>query len=294
MTGALPLDTTPATLDLDFSGIAIRVEAPATYVERLARDWSAFVVEHGDAHDAIEHDLTLSLRSDPSPYDAPDYRPKAMSIEPRADGAGARFSMAEGEAHLSDDGSLHGSLVAASASRAYFTLINFLRAGLARRLPARRGALLLHAAGLVFDGRGFILVGPQDSGKSTWTRLGASVGGHAVSDDLLIVERVPAGFELVGSPFRSTSRDSEPRRGRWPLVALLTPEHGPAARLDALPPLLRDAQLAANVPFVEDRIGTGGAVDDMLDALRQLPARRLTFALDAGYVKLLRGWEPPA
>jgi len=51
---------------------------------------------------------------------------------------------------------------------------------------ARAGLWVLHAAGIVVDGKGHVLLGDKGRGKSTLTALALAGGGQAVSDDWLL------------------------------------------------------------------------------------------------------------
>jgi hypothetical protein len=65
----------------------------------------------------------------------------------------------------------------------------------------RQGGLLLHAAGVAFEGRAVVAIGPSGAGKSTFTRLCAQAAGAAVlSDEVLAL--YPGG-RVEGSPFCS-------------------------------------------------------------------------------------------
>jgi hypothetical protein len=269
-------------LDFDFSGVALRVSGlPEAAAAALARDWAVFVAEPA-GRPLLDAEVSRgrAVRGSPASFD-----PKAMRAElgPFA----ATFRMPQGRIELDDAGRARLELASGIDSHEYYALLNLLRAGLAWRLLARGGALL-HAAGLVTGGRGFVLAGAEGSGKTTWSREGERGGASVVSDDLVILDPEAGGFALLGGPFRSTHPVAF-RRGRWPLAAILFPRHGDPPTLAPVPPLLAQARIVANLPFVAEALDR----DDRLRAVvarlvERVPFRELTFAPDPGYLELLR------
>ena len=266
-------------LKFDFSGWGIELEGEADdWLDRLSGDWAAFL---GAGRRPL---LRAEVIAIDGPYDEAVYRPKQMRC---TFGDVARLEMAEGRGEVRRDGSAQFELLASAGDRGYFTLVNFVRAATAWLGPPR-GLLLLHAAGLVVDGRGYVLIGPQDSGKTSWVRHGVAGGAKAISDDLLLVADDAGHWELLGAPFRSTHRDDY-RSGRWPLEALLFPSKGREPALRPVSRLLLSARLTANLPFVNELAGRDSALNEACDRLCRVPARELTFALDPGFLELLRG-----
>ena len=95
-------------------------------------------------------------------------------------------------------------------------------------------------------------------------------------------------FEAFSTPFRSAQYGTLPP-GRWPIVALLLPDHGSPARLAAVASLAVRARLFANLPFVVEALGSDARVADVVEALlTTTPARILTFPPDSSFVAPLR------
>ncbi len=273
-----------AALELDFSGIRLRLEDlnPALD-ERLRRDWPHFVA-------ASAGDTFLTLRLSFAKGAAPTgaFAPKQMTS--RLERERADFHMAEGSASVFDDGTGEITLLRGLGVREYYSFLNLLRASLAWKLPSR-GGMLMHAAGLVVDGRGFILVGPEGSGKSSWARLGESAGCRVLSDDLVLLDGARADLEVLGAPFRSTHR-ADYRPGRWPLAAVLFPRHGERAAVEPCDALISRARLVANLTFIAEAVEKDDRIPPMLERLTSnVPCAELTFALDGSFVELLRGWR---
>jgi len=72
-------------------------------------------------------------------------------------------------------------------------------------------------------------------------------------------------------------------------VAILFPRHGAAPALAPVPPLLAQARIAANLPFIVEALDrderVGSVVRRLAGGIRCL---ELTFAADAGFLALLR------
>jgi len=270
------------TLDFDLSGIELRLEGvPPLAAEAFRRDWAAF--RERAARSPFLRVSVRRVEAEAAPGSRFD--PKSMRAELARERAS--FHMPEGRIDLDREGHARLGLREGLGAAEYFTLLNLVRAALAWSLPSR-GAVLLHAAAIVLAGRGFALAGPEGSGKSTWAALGERAGAAVLSDDLIVLARDAHGFCVLGAPFRSTHRVAF-RRGRWPLGALLFPRHGPAPALAPVPPLLAQARILANLPFVAEALER----DERLEAVVQGLAAgtrclELTFAADTRFVELLR------
>ena len=97
---------------------------------------------------------------------------------------------------------------------------------------------------------------------------------------------------LLGAPFRSTHH-ADYRPGRWPLAAILFPVHGPKPGWAPVGSLLSRSRLLANLPFVADAPSSDRSVDRLVDGLISgVPCGEFSFALDPGFVALLRDWPP--
>jgi len=270
-----------ATLDFDLSGVQIRVEGLASAAaRRLAQAWTGFSSSRpGDPF------LRLEVRYEKERAGEGEFLPKKMrsALEPGR----ARFWMPEGSAEIGTDGRARVGLLRGLGEREYYTLANLLRACLAWLLPSR-GGMLLHAAGLVVEGRAFLLVGPEGSGKSTWAREGERGGASVLSDDLVLLDGAGERLEALGAPFRST-HPSVCGPGRWPLAAVLFPRHGSPPALASVDTLLSSARLAANLTFVAEGLGADERIDALLGrTLREVRCAELTFAPDPSFLELLR------
>ena len=277
-------------LVFDLSGIRVGLNGLSAGIgDRLQREWALYSVEP-DTDPFLVFDINEIERH----YSERDFKPKEM--ESALSARRAEFRMPEGAAIVESHGPARISLVRDIGDRQYYALHNFVRACLAWRLPGR-GAGLFHSAGVVLGGRSFLLVGAQDSGKSSWSRLAVEAGCALLSDDLNMIDPADdgrAGFETLGTPFRSTEK-ANLVKGRWPLAAILFPVHGREPGLTSTPPLIAQARLAANLPFITEGLEQDERIPTLVAALAgRIPCAELTFALDTGFVALLRSWPEGA
>lgn len=266
----------------DFSGFSIALEGDLEGLGPLCGSlWGPFSA--GDDGTAllrcrVEIDRTM-------PAEAP-YDPKAMiaRIEP----ASAAFRMGTGRISLDARGSAVAHLAPAGPTHRFYTLANLVTAALAWLLP-RHDALVLHAACCLLDDRAFVLVGAENAGKSTFARLAGASGGRVLSDDLILVRATAAGGEALASPIRAMDA---PGPGRWPLAAILFPEHARSAALVPVSRLAASAKLAANLPFVQEGFESYPRPLEVAGRLlAAVPCRILRFPPDPSFVPLLRAFD---
>lgn len=274
-------------VDLDLSGIPVALRGTSREVEQgVRREWAAFVA--GRPHPTPFLECEFGCGAGPAPGEP--FEPKRMRS--RFEPARAVFDMPQGRAEVAAGGRARIDLARGLGRQEYWTAMNLLRACLAWRLPDRDAALL-HAAGLVVAGRGYLLVGAAGSGKSSWARIGEAAGAHVVSDDLVLCDAAGERVELLGAPFRSTHR-ADYRPGRWPLDAVLFPHHGSRAAWSPAAGLVARARILANLPFVSDAAGDA-RVERVVERLcTRAPCLDLSFALDPSFVDLLRAGPPAA
>ncbi len=122
----------------------------------------------------------------------------------------------------------------------------FLRVCLAL-LAHRTGGLLVHAAGIVRQGRAFLFFGLSGSGKTTVARC--SPPEAVLNDDLVLLLPEDPGWRAWGTPFSNPTQvpprpDSAPAAGLLRLVQSLEVRLEPLHRGQAL------AELLASVPVL--------------------------------------------
>lgn len=275
---------------LDLSGVGVVFErAPEPFAKWLARDpqWSEYLREplgppllHGE----------LATCPSRAPVEG-EFRPREGTLSLR--GGAVSLAGPEGALELDRDGRFRIVVPGPLRERAYWAALNRLQAALAWRLPTRGGALV-HAAGIVVGGRAWLLCGPEGAGKSTWAQLACGAGMPALGDDLVLLDGEAGSFVACGTPIRT--RDvGGCSPGRFPLAGILFPRHGAEPALERVDGLAAHALLTANLPYVEEGFGRDEALDATLDRLVAAPRRRLVFARDPGFLRLLeRELDPDA
>jgi len=150
---------------------------------------------------------------------------------------------------------------------------------------AAEDCVLVHAAGVIRGGKGYLFVGPAGAGKSTVA--GLSAADQVLNDEICLLRFTPAGIMLGDTPFNGFFRAKVP--GQAPLRALFLLRQGQA---HALLPVGRAEAAAAVfqqiVPPVrlDEPIGPA-AHARMLEAadrlIQRAPMRTLQFRPDAGF-----------
>ncbi len=219
-----------------------------------------------------------------------EYVPLFIEVKPEVGAAGhwivraCSYDIALSLATATASGTL---LVSGAAfeprSRGVENMLRVAVAWMARSL----GGMLIHAASIVWQDRGYTFFGASGAGKST---VAASTRrGQVVSDDLslLLPEEqtgVPSGLSLVGTPFRGTWTGGPQVTGRWPLAAAFhlnkaAPFQTP--RATPMTPARAMAAMTGNLPFVVDQLAAHpGLMAGIEKALRPIPAFELVFRKD--------------
>lgn len=70
-----------------------------------------------------------------------------------------------------------------------------------RHLFADRGALLVHACGVAWQGKGYLFVGSSGAGKSTMARLWKETGATVLNDDRVVLEASEAEIFVYPTPW---------------------------------------------------------------------------------------------
>ena len=165
---------------------------------------------------------------------------------------------------------------------------NFLRVVSAHWF-LRRGGLLIHASGVVREGRAHLFFGPSGSGKTTVTLL--SAGDLILGDDLILVREAHSRFEACAVPFRGLYREPPQADQAFPLAGLYRLVKDRDDFLVDLSPSLGAAELMGSLPFVMEADRGGAALETASRIVRGLPVRRLHFRKSADFWKLLQPGE---
>ncbi len=160
------------------------------------------------------------------------------------------------------------------------TLDSLLRVMLSLALIPGRG-LLVHAASLVREGRGYLFPGVSGAGKTTLARLSADA--TLLSDELSIVTVGDDGARVHGTPFwGELARAGE--AGAAPLAGIYFPRHAPE---HAVTPLAERAALTRILPtvmsFAREPDVVARVVALAADLVAHVPGFILDFRRDPGF-----------
>ena len=144
---------------------------------------------------------------------------------------------------------------------------------------------VVHAAGLVFEGRGVVFPGVSGAGKSTIARLAAARPGWTpLSDDRIVLRRDGEAVRVHGSPWAGTGRVAA--GGSAPGRALLFLEKGPEHAVRPISPAecLERLFPVISIPWF-DAEALGAGLEAAEAIARSIPAGVLTFRPEAGAVE---------
>jgi len=257
------------TWTLDVGGISLAMSGPAAWVDLFAEAWSTWSGDADRPRIRFSQDPSLSIPGDP-----------LITARPRFDGVRCLLEVpgfAGQIAPQAEYGLLRAHPAADSGDLAYFVRTAFaLRA-------FEQGALLFHAAGIVHRGAAYALFGRSGSGKTTAARL--STGKPVLSDDLVLLRRAAAGWEVQATPF-GRSRMAHARSA--PLRALLRLNHAATDSLEPMSTAAAMGELIANSPVVNADPRRAPALLERWEGILQTaPALSLHFRKSATFWEVI-------
>ncbi len=166
----------------------------------------------------------------------------------------------------------------------YNSLDYFLRI-LLSYLALKGHGLIVHAAGVLHNDKGYLFLGPSGSGKTTVAKLSAN--DVVLNDDLLVILPSTTGWEVYSTPF--TNQDQvRPQAGRMPLNSMFLLAHGKTNRLEALAPAVALAEFIACVPVLPAYPQfTSIVLNRAFMILGSIPLHKLHFTPDPSFWKLI-------
>lgn len=167
------------------------------------------------------------------------------------------------------------------------TLENVFRVIVAYRL-LERGGMLLHSAGVVWNGAAHLFVGPSGAGKTTIARLGLGAGLEVLSDDLNAVVSCNGTVVAEKLPFAGDLGRTPTRGERFPLAGVFRVHKGESNAFEASSAASAVAAMIAAAPFLN---ADPGCADQLVRNAEAVAARvatgQLRFARDGGFWDLL-------
>jgi hypothetical protein len=279
----MPLSDPPSTFGLAVGGVGFQIHLPdAAWLAALTPLYREFPLE-----EAVDWRVTVSPCAD------------LASTAPRRiehHGALTRFQtnlytgwidLAQKEA-VTRPVSLDAAPAALESVLAYACM---------QTLPRMRCSLLLHAAGVHWQGRGLVLSGHAGAGKTTVARL-AQGYGELFNDEMVILDLAGPAPHLLSTPFVGPTTPPElVRRSRRsaPASALLLLAYAPDFELTRLSPAEATLELLRTNLAAVERTDSAAAWLAAVERLTQaLPAYQLRFRPTAELWAFLAGALRPA
>ena len=168
-------------------------------------------------------------------------------------------------------------------------LENFLRVLYAWHC-LEEGSLLVHAAGVIRKGRGYVFFGPSGNGKTTISRL--SLDNTVLSDDLVIITRQGETCRVLGVPFRGDFVEGPRTNAAADLRGIFALAKDSAHYVTELSKAEAIARLSACVPFVMGQPANAARVTQAcVDLAARVPIRTLHFRRDGGFWEVIDGLD---
>jgi hypothetical protein len=148
--------------------------------------------------------------------------------------------------------------------------------------------IMLHACGVVLDGKGYIFAGPSNAGKTTLARLWHEFSeGTILGDECLILRRRGNGFWAYGTPWVGEAGLFAP--DGVPVEALFFIHHDNVNKLRPIAPQAGVMQLLAQsllTPY--DGFAIESGLDLCLDLVHTLPLFEFGFVPEASAVRMIQ------
>ncbi len=162
---------------------------------------------------------------------------------------------------------------------AYANVIeNYLRILSAHKV-LQYGGVVLHSAGLIFDGMAYLFCGRSNSGKTTLTRKAYSAGAAVLSDDINLVLPGGKGYQAYAVPFTGEFGRTLTHAGgkkAYPLAGIILLEQGEQLRTQPVKQSQAVARLLCGCPFVNtDELESEALFDSVTALVSNMPVIRL-------------------
>jgi hypothetical protein len=249
---------------IDLDGVVIGLECETKQVAEGFVRWFGCPSATGEPHIRLAFSLV-------SHDDTPRF-PNSL-VQTKTLGPAGSFDIADGLISGSYDPASGRGTLRAKAILGHGRLMRileqvFYQAFHSARQIAGKKSFLVHSAGVIAGGLGFLFVGPSESGKTTVARHSAA--RHVLGDEMNLVIPDPDGYQVAGTLFNGTFREKRP--GRAPLAGVFLLAQATHHRLVPVPPAEAVSALATEIvpPIGLDQVPTADTVPAMVDTAVQL------------------------
>ena len=149
-------------------------------------------------------------------------------------------------------------------------------------LAVKHGGLLLHSAGVVRNGNGYIFPGISGTGKSTIASL-ATEREIVLSDEMVVVRKTGKSHLIYSTPFYGTNESAD-SNSNAPLKAAFLPVKDDKVYIKETKPSQALAKLLASVLFFGQEPGINQRLMDVSsDIVAQVPFYEMHFQRDTSF-----------
>jgi hypothetical protein len=156
-------------------------------------------------------------------------------------------------------------------------------------LAQGRGTIL-HACGVVDEGRGFLFCGVSGAGKSTMANIWKPTHATLLSDDRIIVRRMDGVFRMYGTPWHGDANVCDP--GNAPLEKVFFIVHADRNYAKPISPIDAASRLLVRCfPPFWDKEGMEFVTNFLAEVAEEVPCYELGFVPDQSVVEFVRSME---
>ena len=155
-------------------------------------------------------------------------------------------------------------------------------------LLSRGRGVLLHACGIIDQGRGVLFLGRSGDGKSTTAKIWNEEPDVTVlSDDRIILRKEEDYYRIYGTPWHGTYQASSHKS--VPLTDIFLIKHGDSNHIEPIDPIKATTMMfERSFPPLWHRAGLGFTLDYFSELSQRLDCHELSFKPDSSMVATVR------
>lgn len=155
---------------------------------------------------------------------------------------------------------------------------------------ARGMGAILHACGVVDEGKGILFCGVSGAGKSTMANIWKPTYATLLSDDRIIVRRMDGVFRMYGTPWHGDANVCDP--GNAPLEKVFFIVHADRNYAKPISPIDAASRLLVRCfPPFWDKDGMEFVTNFLAEVAEEVPCYELGFVPDQSVVEFVRSIE---